>query len=215
MNNKIVYQYEYIELLKNNLINYDLFPLKPMLNSRFNVDNNKFIQRFVAKDFFNYYLCDTIIEESEKYAVNNNGWTTDRHSNYPTTDCCLKDIKNILPLFFEHYNLIINLIKDKYNIDDDVLFIIQDAFIVKYEYGKQNELELHSDGGDITVNILLNNPSEFEGGGTFFADDNITHLLEKGDMLIHNGIVSHSGLKITAGKRYVLVIFFEIYNTKI
>lgn len=209
---KTFHQHEYIELLKINLINYDSFQLNDFRNDRFNINDQYFLQRFVAKKFLNDYFCDKIIEESEKYAVNNNGWTTERHSSYPTTDCCLKEIKNILPLFFEHYDLIINLIKDKCNIENGVLFIIQDAFIVKYEHDKQCELEMHSDGGDVTVNILLSNSTDFEGGGTLFIDDNLTYLLEKGDMLIHRGNDRHSALKVTSGKRYVLVIFFETYN---
>jgi predicted 2-oxoglutarate/Fe(II)-dependent dioxygenase YbiX len=68
---------------------------------------------------------------------------------------------------------------------------------------------MHTDGSSITVNILLSDPSNFVGGGTYFEDD-ITVTLEQGDMIMHSGKTRHSGLKITEGKRYLLVFFIEI-----
>jgi predicted 2-oxoglutarate/Fe(II)-dependent dioxygenase YbiX len=73
----------------------------------------------------------------------------------------------------------------------------------------QNELELHKDGSFLSVNILLSNPSDFEGGGTFFNDNTISSL-EQGDVLVHSGNVMHSGVKIQKGTRYILVAFVSI-----
>ena len=72
-------------------------------------------------------------------------------------------------------------------------------------------MEIHTDNSEISVNILLSDPSEFEGGGTYF-DDGIVTFLEKGDALIHCGKTKHSGLEITKGRRYILVAFIHIHN---
>ena len=94
---------------------------------------------------------------------------------------------------------------------NDIIFDIIDLFIIKYESNKQNSLDFHTDESLITVNILLNDISEFEGGGTKFFD-NITYNLNVGDMIIHSSKQQHSGLKITKGKRYVLVFFINLYD---
>ena len=73
----------------------------------------------------------------------------------------------------------------------------------------QKLLEMHTDTGCITVNILLSDPSDFTGGGTYFEDD-ITIKLNQGDMLIHSSNSKHAGLEITQGKRYVLVFFINL-----
>jgi len=206
-------QDNYIIFLKNNIIDNDTFVLKDIPFKNFVFDRSQIFEKKVINNYFSTELCNKIIDECELYAINRGGWTTDRHATNPTTDLCVKDIKNILPVFLEIYTTIIGKIKEIHNIfNENNLFTINDAFVVKYEHDKQNELEMHSDAGDVTVNILLNDPSDFEGGGTFFEEGNQTYFLNRGDMLIHRAISTHSGLKITKGKRYVLVIFIEVYD---
>ena len=84
-----------------------------------------------------------------------------------------------------------------------------DLFIVKYDADMQNLLDMHIDGTFITVNILLSDKNDFEGGGTYFADGT-SCFLNQGDMLFHSGLIKHSGLPITKGKRYLLVAFTNI-----
>jgi hypothetical protein len=174
----------------------------------------KFLQRFIIHNKISPSICDWIVSESENYAQNNNGWFTDRHKNYATTDLPVKNILTIVPYFKEFYSSVIDNIKDSYNIDNHHIFSIGDAFIVKYELGTQTYLDMHGDGSSLTINLLLNDKKEFEGGGTYFYDGLTTHL-EKGDMLIHCGKSRHCGLEITKGKRYLLVIFINIYNSSI
>jgi hypothetical protein len=60
------------------------------------------------------------------------------------------------------------------------------------------------------INIALNNSTEYEGGGVRFIRKNITVFNEsKGWALLHPGRVTHyhEALKITKGKRYVLISF--------
>ena len=183
-------------------------------NNLINLELPKFIQRFIFKEYFKSDVCNWIIDESESYAKNNGGWTTNRHKNYPTTDLPAENIKNVFSFILKTFELeIIKKIKKSYCLSENIMFNIQDIFIVKYEVGRQDHLEMHTDGSSITVNILLSDPANFVGGGTYFEDD-ITVTLEQGDMIMHSGKTRHSGLKITEGKRYLLVFFIEIQDEK-
>jgi predicted 2-oxoglutarate/Fe(II)-dependent dioxygenase YbiX len=174
----------------------------------FNITNNKYdyecFPNIISND-----VCDFIINESEKYAKNNSGWTTSRHSNYPTTDLPIYIIPNIYTLV---NNLIINhvlpLIANKYNLNKYFLDF-NDVFIVKYKYDEQSDLLNHRDGSVFSFNIFLNDPSEFKGGGTIFIKDDIENIIfnKKGGVIIHPGNILHGGNKITDGVRYILVGF--------
>jgi hypothetical protein len=177
------------------------------------VNFSRWRQRFTFQNHFSKDVCKWIVNECEEYASNNGGWTTTRHTNYPTTDIPANKIpcihRFILTSFIE---TIQKYIIESYCLKDFgemMEFDIRDIFIVKYEEGKQDYLELHQDGTTISVNILLNDTSEFMGGGTYFIDD-ITTKINQGDMLIHSGHVKHSGSKITSGKRYILVFFINM-----
>ena len=83
------------------------------------------------------------------------------------------------------------------------------ARVVRYDAtAGQVELGMHRDFLALTVNIALNDPSEFEGGGTVVeAFSKTPFRLQKGHALIHPGDVRHAGSSITSGSRYVLVLF--------
>lgn len=172
----------------------------------------------IMNSYFNYFcmpnvisntLCDFIINESEKYAHINGGWYTKRHRNYPTTDIPIKEIPNL--------NIIVqNLIKYevfpvisyRYNVSKYFLDC-NDIFIVKYDANFQNKLDRHKDGSVFSFNILLNDPSNFEGGGTIIHENgnDVLVLNTKGGLLLHSGRCYHAGNKITKGVRYILVGF--------
>ena len=150
-----------------------------------------------------------IIKEAEDYA-SIYGWTTKRHNNYPTTDIPLKNIiqlNSFFNIFFE--NKIIKIIKESYNLHDDINFILSDIFIVKYNEKQQSFLEMHTDGSFLSINILLNSENEFQGGGTIFEDGLVMNTTQ-GDLLLHSSLIKHSGLQIYKGTRYVLVAFINL-----
>jgi hypothetical protein len=209
-------KYENLIKLIDKNDNYDIFEFKLdkfKLSDRNIIDKcmERFIQRFIKKKHYQPYICDWIIKKSEKYASENGGWTTNRHIKYPTTDLPINKITTIFPFIFESLQSITGFIKKSYCLDEKYVFKFDDIFIVKYDATLQNHLIMHKDKSVITVNTLLSDPSEFEGGGTYF-DDDITTYLEKGDSIIHGGNTKHSGLEITKGKRYVLVTFIQIYD---
>lgn len=174
---------------------------------------NRFIQRHTYPKIYSKNVCEWIIFESENYAKNNGGWTTQRHKKYPTTDLPVKNIMPILNFVLMSFNSIFSKIQKSYSLNDNIEFNVTDLFIVKYNSNTQNELELHTDGSFLSANILLSDPKDFEGGGTYF-NDGTTTFLEQGDVLIHSGQIKHSGLKITNGIRYILVVFISL-NIKI
>ena len=84
------------------------------------------------------------------------------------------------------------------------------ARVVRYDAAAgQVELGMHRDFLALTANIALNDPTEFEGGGTIIeALSNTPIRLKKGHALVHPGDIRHAGSSVTYGTRYVLVVFF-------
>ena len=170
---------------------------------------NRFLQRFHYTKIYTPDICRFIINECEKYASQNNGWTTKRHHNYPTTDIPVDKISSIFGLILETMNSIVTKIKKSYGLGDDISVNVSDLFVVKYSVTAQNNLDMHCDGSFLSFNILLSDVLDFEGGGTYF-DDGLTHYPEQGDILIHSSKIKHSGLTITKRTRYLLVGFLNL-----
>lgn len=189
-------------------INYDYY--NKIINSNNllkEIENKNLLVR--VKNFFEDEICKWIILESERYASENKGWKTKRHTDYHTTDLEIKSI-NSIKVFLN--NVVVRdlfpIIEESYNLIPYKLSII-DLFIVKYEFDKQTNLPLHKDGSIISFNISLN--SDFEGGGTIIFENSCKRLYKnpKGDVLIHTGKLLHSGNRITSGIRYILVGFID------
>ena len=66
----------------------------------------------------------------------------------------------------------------------------------------------HNDFGLLTFNIALSDPAQFKGGGTWFqAIDATLRPSAEGHGLLHASPLSHCGVPITEGERYVLAVF--------
>ena len=178
-------------------------------------------------NIFTIEECKYIINESEKYALNNisdkypNGWITDRHQIKPTTDLDIFNIPNITPMIVNTiYKKVYPEFENKFNSFPHMFnifyndFRISDIFIVKYEEGKQNSLDIHQDQSSVSFNILLNNTNEFDGGGTEFYINNKSYKYrnKQGSGILSFGKVEHKGIPITSGIRYILVGF--IYSIR-
>ena len=170
---------------------------------------NRFLQRFIYPKIYCSNVCTWIINECEKYAEKNGGWTRKRHSNYPTTDLPVENVTAISGFVFGSLKIISEKIKCSYGLTDEIKLDYNDLFIVKYEDVAQNFLEIHKDGSFLSFNILLSNCADFEGGGTYF-DDGLIMKGEQGDLIIHSSKINHSGVPITKGTRYLLVGFVNI-----
>ena len=72
----------------------------------------------------------------------------------------------------------------------------KDLFVVRYsvEEGGQRALELHRDGSMLSFTLLLSEPTDFEGGGTYFAHlDRTVRPEERGTAVLHDSKVGGSG----------------------
>ena len=80
---------------------------------------------------------------------------------------------------------------------------------------------LHRDLGLVSVNIMLNSKTEFEGGGTFFENQLLMEgsaeplkPIDVGYCLAHSASERHAGAGTTNGVRDILVIFVSAADTK-
>eukprot|EP01100_Stratorugosa_tubuloviscum_P005949 TRINITY_DN25_c0_g2_i1.p1 TRINITY_DN25_c0_g2~~TRINITY_DN25_c0_g2_i1.p1 ORF type:complete len:237 (-),score=112.72 TRINITY_DN25_c0_g2_i1:185-895(-) len=84
-------------------------------------------------------------------------------------------------------------------------------YILKYEPDVISQMGLHYDNETVTIVVTLSDPTDYEGGGTFFPRWNYsTGKPAAGTCIIYPGGVSHEhkGLKITAGRRYLFLCAF-------
>jgi len=78
--------------------------------------------------------------------------------------------------------------------------------------------DAHVDGYSVTVNVLLSEPTAFEGGGTAFWEQDcpaghapkIVLHPPQGSAVIFNGALSHEGRPVTSGTRHLYVASFNL-----
>jgi len=183
--------------------------INEIMDEKSNLKYNRFLQRFHYEKVYTPDICRYLINESEKYAAANGGWTTKRHNNYPTTDLPVEKIPSIFGLILQTLETITKKIHKSYCLQENMILNVVDLFVVKYKDIEQNYLDMHHDGSFLSFNILLSNTDDFKEGGTYF-DDGLTAHLEQGDILIHSSKIKHAGLPITKGTRYLLVGFLNL-----
>lgn len=189
-------------------------------NEVLNMTSDSYFNKvYIYENFITDEMCIWIVNESELFALDNGGWTTNRHRNYPTTDLPIRYIPNLnIPIENLLIRNILPLIAEKYHLNSYFLNV-GDIFIVKYTAHEQNELTFHKDGSLVSFNILLSD--KFEGGGTCIkhicldgSTKDVVYTTKKKDLLIHCGRLLHAGRKITEGTRYLLVGFIEYCSFK-
>lgn len=139
-------------------------------------------------------------------------WTTARHSAFATTDIPIRNdpqLSYLEPLVKERlFPELANFYGFK---TTDLDF--RDIFLVKYSANAQKGLKMHTDGCLFSLTLLISDPSDFEGGGTYYQSiDKVIHL-NQGDVAYHDARVMHSGIDITKGSRYILVAFIDTTDT--
>ena len=185
---------------------------------------------FVLEALFTPAHCEWLLSCASATAARH-GWQRHRHPFHPTTDIPASDVtpacyawlralldRNVLPAMCRRY--------------ETAQLWVHEAFIVKYEAAnaaagaeagddngdgedaRRAGLGFHRDGTLLSCVVLLNEPSDFEGGGTIFApsDDGgaaRTYRPARGDCLCASGQVRHGAVPVTRGVRYVLVAFVE------
>lgn len=129
-----------------------------------------------------------------------------RHTSFKTKDVSVKLHPNF-GLIETKTDLVLRYLEQHLGFETGDLYLL-DCFIVKYDY-LQKGLEAHTDGCILSFNIQLNNPNEFQGGGTRFTELDTTIKLEQGQCLLHSAKILHQGMDVHQGTRIILVGFVE------
>lgn len=129
----------------------------------------------------------------------------------PTTDVPLSELKEVLPWFVSALSSkLLPALSSRYPQAAPQVSQLRvlDCFLVKYSASAQNQLPSHADQSLLSFTISLNDPSNYQGGGTFFqALGEAIDAPGAGHVIMFPGRVEHGGNPISAGTRYVIVLF--------
>jgi hypothetical protein len=170
---------------------------------------------FLAPAVFSASECAAVCGAVRSAALERGGWDTDRHSRHRTVDLPLSAAAAVEPLvrarLFERLlrPLAAEFLGPGF-LPEHLRF--RDVFYVRYAAGGggQTSLGVHADGSAFSVNVLLSDPADFEGGGTCFEAAGATLKPPRGAALGHSGTVRHGGAPITGGERLLLVGFVDV-----
>jgi len=172
--------------------------------------------------------CAAVVREAEAWGARN-GWTTDRHVSFPTTDIPLRHLPELQQLWNESLfprveaaqraALGLGLGRDgaaEAEAEAEAERITPlDVFVVKYSAAGQRELAVHRDNGLLTFSLLLNPHTDFEGGGTYFERRGRVYRPSQGVGVLHSALARHAGYPISGGERYVLVGFCGLESPRL
>lgn len=154
------------------------------------------------------FECQNILQVCEQQKE----WTTDRHSAFATTDIPIRSNTQLAHLEQVVKDRLFSELALFYHFKQSDLEF-RDLFLVKYSVTAQTGLKIHTDGCLFSLTLLISDPNDFEGGGTYYQSiDKVIHL-NQGDVAYHDARVMHSGIDITKGSRYILVAFIDTVDT--
>ncbi len=167
---------------------------------------------FVTPQLVDKATCRQIID----WANNSSGsisspWTSQRHYAVPTTDVAVHTVPKLLHWFVSWMKDTVQpLLARQFGTKDNQRFFCHDAFCVKYEPQAPNShLPIHCD--ESTHSMVLSLNDDFEGGGTYFVDHNVTVLASSGSLVSFRGdSLRHGGNVVTSGVRYILAVFLYL-----
>lgn len=158
-------------------------------------------QAFVTNAVVNRETCQQVIRWAKDGV-----WTTQRHYAVPTHDVPIHSVPELLEWFKHfHIELVQPLLANQFGLSPS--FYVHDAFCVKYEGGAlSNYLPIHID--ESTHSFVLALSDDYEGGGTYFYENDTTVHLAAGDLLSFKGdSVYHGGEVLSKGIRYIIAAF--------
>ena len=100
-----------------------------------------------------------------KKADDNGKWTTNRHTNYPTTDIEIDNIPDLESVKRTIVKNVTSVIREHYRLEENAEISAYDLFVVKYDStGGQAGLGVHRESSEFSFVLLLSDPENFEGG---------------------------------------------------
>jgi hypothetical protein len=155
-----------------------------------------------------------------------------RHVTYPTCDFPVDQcvpLQQYLDDDLQFDARIFSSLQELYDIPVERMLYL-DLFCAHYQAAvdgsttTMDRLEPHRDGSLLSFTILLNDPAEFQGGGTVFealrdatsshpvlcVPEGVVRPQRAGDAVLHCGKLLHGGHVVTAGSRTVLVGFVDV-----
>ncbi|CAM9995413.1 unnamed protein product [Discosporangium mesarthrocarpum] len=162
------------------------------------------------------------MQVAEEYAKEGGGWTTSRHYSVPTTDLPMHKLSPLLPWFRSLLQCkLFPALAEQFGeggggegartsgAPSAALggYAVHDAFVVRYEGGRQRHLPLHRDQSTHSFTVALNSTHEYQGGGTFFPCLGRPLRPEKGHVLSFRGSILHGGDPTWSGVRYIIACF--------
>lgn len=178
---------------------------------------NAFSHIHINENIYSVKECHDIVNAAKVEAEHRNGWTTRRHSSYPTTDVSVYSMNASLTPFVEWLNTTVEervfpLLAQNFDISSSS-FVMRDLFIVKYDELGQSNLREHRDNCKLSFNVALSSHGrDFHGGGTSFTLINHTINILKGSLLSHDSGVYHAGNRVISGTRYILIGFVQLQH---
>ena len=153
--------------------------------------------------------CAWIVTEAEKHAAAAGGWAG-HHDKFRTQSVVVAESDALLVwLNGKLRDVIWPVLAEQFGVELHELWLL-DAFIVRYDPEGQAGLASHCDDSELSFNIALSDPADFEGGGTRFRAANTTVRPQQGEMISHYGRVFHAGAPVQRGVRYILAGFVRV-----
>jgi len=154
--------------------------------------------------------CEKLSAAASACAHARGGWSSHRHSAYPTRDIQVKELtQDVQEQLLEALNeRVLRPMAQRAGFDVAQLHY-RDLFVVSYTTDAQPGLALHRDGSLLSFNVLLSSPTDFVGGGTRFPHIDAIMRPARGDAVVHSGSALHEGVPITDGTRLLLVGFVD------
>ena len=90
---------------------------------------------------------------------------------------------------------------------------MKDAFLIKYDQKRQNELKLHNDASLVSGSIKLND--DYEGGELYFPRQRFSNQnIPVGKCILFPSQVTHghSSIKLLSGTKYSMTIWTQRYT---
>ena len=188
---------------------------------------------YLEKDLLSRDLCQDIINKAEAYALDqvddqgNDGWTTNRHIAYPTTDIPVESIFGTLSSLHAYVDChLLPHIAKNFNLNEENLHI-GELFVAKYQHEDSSDkkepqtgLPAHVDGTPYSFVAALNDGTEYENGGTSFTrrhpsqEQKVWKCDKAGSVIFFSGKNEHKGVAITSGVRYILTGFINYTNKR-